>query len=345
MLRRTMQKVRAIVFHARGDPLSVAKVEAIELPEPAPGEAEVRMLYAPINPADLNVIEGKYPIRPKLPAVPGVEGVGVIEKIDGEDETLRVGTHVLLPHGIGTWRERAVVPAKQLTAVPSGLPPQLAAMLKINPATALRMLRDFVALRPGDWILQNAANSAVGRAVMQIARRLGLRTANVVRRAELVHELKDEGDVVVLDDEKMGDAIRSMTGLAEIRCALNAVGGESALRLAKALAPGGTIVTYGAMSLQPLRIPNSLLIFKDQRWRGFWITQWYERASREAAAEMFRELFAFALTGMLRLPVERTFTLDESAHALARAQQSGRRGKILWDLDGSNQTGERAAGP
>jgi trans-2-enoyl-CoA reductase len=332
MLWRTMQKVRAIVFRAHGDPLSVAHLEEIELPEPAPGQAEVRMLYAPINPADLNVIKGKYPIRPKLPAVPGVEGVGVIEKSSAGDETFRIGMPVLLPHGIGTWRERAVVAANQLIAVPPDVPLPLAAMLKINPATALRMLRDFVTLRPGDWVLQNAANSAVGRAVMQIARRVGLRTANVVRRAELVHELKDEGDLVVLDDDKTGEAIRSMTGDATICLALNAVGGESALRMAKVLAPGGTIVTYGAMSLQPLRIPNSLLIFKDQRWRGFWITQWYERASREAVAEMFRELFALASTDGLRLPVEGTFKLDECAQALARAQQSGRSGKILWDL-------------
>jgi trans-2-enoyl-CoA reductase len=331
MLRLTMPKVRAIVFHEHGEPRAVAHAEAIELPLRNAQEAQIGMLYAPINPADLNVIEGKYPIRPKLPAVPGVEGVGTIEEIDRGDGTLSIGTDVLLPHGVGTWRERAIVPVHELIAVPSGVPPQLAAMLKINPATALRMLRDFVSLQPGEWIVQNAANSGVGRAVMQIARRLGWRTVNIVRRSELLRE-HGEGDVVLLDDEKTVEAIRGATDNAPIQLALNAVGGESALRLAKALAPGGTLVTYGAMSLQPLRIPNSLLIFKDLRWRGFWITEWYQHASREVAAEMFHELFEFARAGILHLPVESTFTLDECDQALERAQQSGRSGKILWSL-------------
>jgi len=329
-----MRKVRAIVFHEHGDPLSVAHAEEIALPERAQGDAQVRMLYAPINPADLNVIEGKYPIRPKLPAVPGVEGVGVVEEIgQAAGTTIRAGSHVLLPHGIGTWCQRAIVPANQLIEVPTNVSPQLASMLKINPATALRMLCDFGTLRSGEWVVQNAANSGVGRAVMQIARNLGIRTANVVRRAELLDELKDEGDVIVLDDEKTVDAIRAATGHAEIRLALNAVGGESAVRLAKTLAAGGTIITYGAMSLQTLRIPNSLLIFRDQRWRGFWITKWYEHATRDASAEMFGRLFAFAASGVLRLPVERTFPLDECAQALDRAQQNARSGKILWALD------------
>jgi trans-2-enoyl-CoA reductase len=332
MLRCAMRKVRAIVFHEHGDPSAVARLEEIEMRDRAPGEALVRMRFAPINPADLNVIEGKYPIRPPLPAVPGVEGVGIVEEIDDALAGLRVGDRVLLPHGVGTWCERALGPVDRLTRVPADVAPELAAMLKINPATALRMLRDFVPLQRGDWVIQNAANSGVGRAVMQIARRLGIRTVNVVRRPELLSELEKEGDVAVLDDEQMFDAIRAATGNAEIRLALNAVGGESALRLAKVLGAGGTIVTYGAMSRQPLRIPNSLLIFKDQRWRGFWITQWYERASGEQSAEVFRELFTFARDGVLRLPIEATLTLDQSAEALSRAQQSGRSGKILWAL-------------
>src|SRR5687768_12649565 len=129
MLRCAMPKVRAIVFHAHGDPTAVAHCEEIAWSARVPGEAAVRMLFAPINPADLNVIEGKYPIRPSLPAVPGVEGVGVVEELDDETPDLRIGTHVLLPHGIGTWREMAHVRMDQLVPIPAGVPPQLAAML------------------------------------------------------------------------------------------------------------------------------------------------------------------------------------------------------------------------
>lgn len=323
-------KVRAIVIDQHGAPTTVARCGEIELPPVGAGDARVRLLAAPINPADLNVIEGKYPLRPALPGVPGVEGVGVVEEIGADVVDLRVGDHVLLPHGLGTWREAGVVPAVQLRAVPRDIPVPQAAMLKINPATALCMLREFVALAPGDWVLQNAANSGVGRAVIQIAAARGWRTVNLVRRPELIPELRALGaDVVLLDDGDLRDAITSATGGAPLRLALNAVGGESALRMANVLAPGGTVVTYGAMGRQPLRIPNGLLIFQDQCWRGFWVSQWYRTASAEAQAALFAELFDLAQRGILHTPVERIYPLEEITAALDHAATSGRAGKIL----------------
>ncbi len=326
-----MSKVMAIVFQQHGVPAEVAHCEEIPLAQPAADEARVRLLAAPINPADLNVIEGTYPIRPALPGVPGVEGVGLVEAVGGSVTNFAAGDRVLLPHGYGTWREAGVVKADNLWKVPEGIATEQAAMLRINPATALRMLRDFVELKKGDWILQNAANSAVGRAVIQLAREFGWRTVNVVRRAELVDELEAAGaDVVLVDGDELPQHIAAATGGAAVQLALNAVGGDSAVRLAKALAPGGTIVTYGAMGRQPLRIPNGMLIFQDIRWRGFWISQWYRSASREACAAMFAELFELAQRGVGHAPVERVYPLSEVAAALAHAAQGRRSGKILF---------------
>ena len=241
---------------------------------------------------------------------------------------------MLLPHGYGTWREAGVVKASELIVVPDGIAPEQAAMLKINPATALRMLRDFADLKAGDWVLQNAANSAVGRAVIQLAHAAGWRTVNVVRRAELADELRAAGaDVVLVEGEDLPAQIAAATNGAEIRLALNAVGGDSADRLAKVLAPGGTIVTYGAMSRQPLRIPNGLLIFKDLRWRGFWISQWYRHATPTARDAMFAELFDLMQRGVLHAPVERVYPLADATDALAHAGQSRRAGKILFGGD------------
>lgn len=320
-----MSKVRAIVFHQHGTPSQVARIEDVAIGLPGPNEARVRMLAAPINPADLNVIEGKYPIRPELPGVPGVEGIGKVEEVGAEVNTVSIGDLVLLPHGVGTWREACVTDASTLRVLPPEIAPVQAAMLKINPATALRMLRDFVPLQPGDWVLQNAANSGVGRAVIQIAHATGLRTVNIVRRQELVAELQAQGaDLVLTEDEKWP----ALPG--PIRLALNAVGGESALRLANALSRGGTLVTYGAMSRQPLRIPNGLLIFKDLRWRGFWISQWYREASAGAIDALFSELFPLVRNGILHTPVERIYPLEEVASALRHAAESGRSGKILF---------------
>jgi trans-2-enoyl-CoA reductase len=268
--------VSAIVIHEFGTPAEVVRVENVEVPPLDAKSARVRVLASPINPADLNVLEGKYPIRPELPGVPGVEGVGVVEEIGEGVKALHVGDHVMLPHGVGAWREAAVIAdaEEKLMVVPPEVPVEQAAMLRINPATALRMLRDFVTLSEGDFVIQNAANSAVGRLVIQIAKANGWRTINLVRRPELIDELRTlGGDVVLLDSDEVKDQIATATGGAPVKLALNCVGGESALRLANALAFGGTLVTFGAMSRQPLRIPNGLLIFKDLRWRGFWITE------------------------------------------------------------------------
>ena len=327
-------KVRAIVFHAHGVPAEVARWAEIEVAEPAADEARVRLLAAPVNPADLNVIEGKYPTRPALPGVPGMEGVGVVEAVGRAVTAVRAGDRVLLPPRYGTWREAGVVEAGKLRAVPAGIATEQAAMLRINPATALRMLRDFVELKAGGWVLQNAANSAVGRAVIQLARASGWRTVNVVRRAELTGELKDAGaDVVLVDGDELPAQIAAATGGAPVHLALNAVGGDCAVRLAKALASGGTIVTYGAMSRQPLRIPNGLLIFQDIRWRGFWISQWYRNASEESIGKMFAELFDLAGRGVVHAPVERIYPLAEVSAALAHAALGRRAGKILFGGD------------
>lgn len=326
-----MSKVTAIVFHQHGNPAEVVRAESITAPDLGATDARVRILAAPINPADLNVIEGKYPIRPELPGVPGVEGVGLVEEVGSAVSALRVGDRVLLPHGLGTWRESWVLPAEDLLPVPADVPVEQAAMLKINPATAWCMLSEFVTLKPGDWVLQNAANSGVGLSVMQIARQKGWRTVNFVRRPELIEELRSVADdVVLLDEGDTAGQIQEVTGGAPIQLALNAVGGDSALRLARGLAPGGTIVTYGAMSRQPIKIPNGLLIFQDLVWRGFWVTQWYRKATPEQRAAMFIELFELARKGALHTPVEKIYPWENAAQALAHAAQGRRRGKILF---------------
>jgi trans-2-enoyl-CoA reductase len=324
-----MQKVRAIIIREHGQPELVAKMETIDLPEPAAGEVRVRVKFAPINPADINVIEGKYPIRPTLPATPGMEGIGVVEECGAGVTSLAAGDVVLLPHGFGTWREAGNLSATKLTRIAPNVPMEQAAMLRINPATALVMLRDFISLQSGEWVAQNAGNSAVGRCVIRLARHFGWRTVSVVRRAELVDELKAGGaDIVLVEGEKTTAEIKAATGGAQIRLALNSVGGDSATRLAGALAFGGTIVTFGAMARQPLKIPNGLLIFQDIAWRGFWITHWYERVGAAAAA-LLGELAALAASGVITTPVEAVYPLEQIADAIVHAQRAQRGGKIL----------------
>jgi trans-2-enoyl-CoA reductase len=291
------------------------------------------MRAAPINPADLNQIEGKYPVRAELPATPGFEGAGIVAEVGPNVTNVAVGALVILPHNVGTWRDAVAVKAGELVVVPAGIQPVHAAMLKINPMTAWRLLHDYVDLARGDWLIQNAANSAAGRAVIQIARELGYKTVNVVRRSELIGELRAEGgDVVLVDSENLRHEVEDALGGPPIRLGLNAVGGESALRLANCLAPDSTLVTYGAMSLQPLKIPNGLLIFKDLRFRGIWINKWYDNATPAQRMEAFQHLFEMAKRGLLQTKVEKAYPLSEAKTAVAHAARGQRSGKIIFEF-------------
>jgi trans-2-enoyl-CoA reductase len=327
------KNIIAAVYETHGNPADVMRIETQPWPKARPGEAVVQMRAAPINPADLNAIEGKYPVRPALPATPGFEGAGVIVEVGLEVTNVAIGALVILPHNIGTWREAVSVKADELVAVPPEIEPGQAALLKINPMTAWRLLHDYVELKRGDWLIQNAANSAAGRAVIQIAHDLGYKTANVARRAELIDELRaGGGDVVLVDGENLRDEVKNATSGAPIRLGLNAVGGESALRLANCLAPGSTMVTFGAMSLQPLKIPNGLLIFKDLRFRGIWINKWYDNATMPERMEAFRQLFEMAKRGLLKAKVEKSYPLREVKAAVAHAAQGKRSGKIIFQF-------------
>ena len=322
---------KAAIYETHGNPAEVLRVVDCPWREPAPNEVVVKMSAAPINPADLNSIEGKYPIKAELPATPGMEGAGVVIEAGAAVRDLAVGTQVLLPHSFGTWREVAVIAADKLVAVPKEIEPIQAAMLKVNPITAWRILHDFVSLRPGNWLIQNAANSGSGQCVIQIARELGYKTVNVVRRAELVDELRSlGGDVVLVDGENLRDEVAAATERAPIRLALNAVGGDNALRVAKCLASDGTMVTYGAMSLAPLCIPNGMLIFKNLRFTGFWVNKWYDAAPPEQRAETFTPLFEMAKRGLLRSKVEKTYPLSEAKAAIEHASQNKRSGKVVF---------------
>ena len=328
-----MKTINAVVYETHGNPADVLDVESQPWPTPSAGEVIVKMRAAPINPADLNQIEGKYPVRAQLPATPGFEGAGIVAEVGSNVTNVAVGALVILPHNVGTWRDAVAVKADELAVVPAGIEPVQAAMLKINPMTAWRLLHDYVDLARGDWLIQNAANSAAGRAVIQIARELGYKTVNVVRRSELIGELRAEGgDVVLVDSENLRREVEDAIGGPPIRLGLNAVGGESALRLANCLAPGSTLVTYGAMSLQPLKIPNGLLIFKDLRFRGIWINKWYDNATPAQRMEAFQHLFEMAQRGLLQTKVEKAYPLSEAKTAVAHAARGQRSGKIIFEF-------------
>lgn len=305
-------------------------VEELDCPEPGEGEVLVEMLASPVNPADLNIIEGKYGQLPDLPATIGNEGVGRVARLGPGAAGISEGD-LVLPLTRGNWMQFQTAPALQVMRLPAGLDVFQAAMLSANPPSAWGMLEDFVPLKGGDWIVQNAANSAVGRCVIQIARSRGIRTLNVVRREELVDELKAIGaDEVVLEKANLQEIAPSLCGESLPKLGLNGVGGASALNLANALAYEGTLVTYGAMARQPLKIPNGLLIFKGLKFEGFWLRRMVEDGAR--MREAVTALAELSAQGSLHMAVHKVFGLTELHAALEEAGREQRSGKVLIDL-------------
>ncbi len=296
------------------------------------------MRFSPVHPSDLNLIQGVYGIRPELPAIPGGEASAIVDAIADDVDELAVGDHVILRSRIGAWRDTAMIDTADCFRVPPEIDLTQAAMLAINPTTAWRMLADFAELKPGDWILQNAANSAVGRCVIQLANALGLRTINMVRRESLVDELTALGaDAVIVDDgeKSTGERVTELMGDSPAQLALNAVGGDSALRLMAWLAPGGIHVTYGAMGLRPLKVPNSFLIFKNIQLRGFWLTEWQRHSSRESIDGMLSEVASHMAAGRLRMPIAAIYRPDQCSEAMSAAAGASRNGKILFEFNPS----------
>jgi len=324
--------VTVVCCHAFGDPCKVVEVESRQIDDEqlGPEQVLVEMLVAPVNPADINIIQGRYGKKMPLPALLGNEGAGRVARVGAGVRDLREGQLVRPVPGVGAWQEALITDADKLMLLPDGLEPDQAATLCINAATAWRMLHDLVRLQPGDWVIQNAANSAVGRYVIQLCRYLGFRTVNVVRRAELEAELTPLGaDHVVTEEVDLPARIRALTGGRRPKLAFNAVGGDSALNLCRSLRSRGTLVTYGAMGKQPLAIPNALVIFREITFRGFWVSAWYERASIDARNTMFDALAVLLKDGELVGEVEQRYPLAEAPEAVAHAMRPHRRGKIL----------------
>ncbi|MFT4549282.1 MAG: trans-2-enoyl-CoA reductase [Verrucomicrobiales bacterium] len=322
--------MRQIQFQSFGKPEEQATCGEAPEPTPSTGEVLVRVLTAPINPADINYIEGTYGIKPELPAVPGNEACAEVISCGDGVEGFAPGDQVIFLGRGNLWQDQIALSADQLVKIPAGLDPLQACQLSVNPPTAALLLTDFQDLPKGSWVAQNAANSAVGQAIIQIAKFHGLKTINFVRRESLIPQLEALGaDVVFLDEKDSVAKARELAGDGGPSLVFNAVGGESALRLMDLLAPQGQMITYGAMSRQSLKVPNSFLIFKRIVLRGLWVTEWFKEAGTDAVRDLFGELGRLMADGALKLPVEKVYPPEEIAAALTHAQRAERDGKII----------------
>ena len=308
-------------------------IELVEQPdpgEPGPGEVIVDTEFVPINPADVLNLEGKYGAEPpKLPMIPGAEGVGRIAKRGADVSHVKPGDRVLLP-GAGTWRERIKAPARAVFALPEGVDPQQLAMLRVNPPTAYLMLHEFVPVKSANWVIQNAANSGVGHCLIRVAREAGMKSVNVVRRPELVEPLRAfGGDVVLTDGPDLDARVRAAIGDDVLPLAIDAVGGSATQRLARCVQDDGTVVNYGLLSGEPCTIDGRETVFRNVSLRGFWLRRWFMVTPPGEIAALYRMLAGKIADGTLKVEVEAVYPIRQIKQAVAHAARGGRSGKIL----------------
>lgn len=306
-------------------------VQCIDVPDPGapgPGEVLVDVVACSINPADILSIEGNYASKPTPPCPLGIEAAGTVAAV-GEGVThLKVGDKVMSLVRTN-WVQRIRDKAQAFVRLPPEVDLAQAAMLKVNVATAHMMLISYVDLKPGDWVIQNAANSGVGVDLIRLAKVSGVRTVNVVRRAALIDELKQMGaDVVVVDGPDLAQRVAAATGGAEIRLGIDAVAGAAAGRLAQCLAEGGTVVNYGLMSGESIQIDAFQFVFRDIRLVGFWLAKVMRTMSFEEIQAMYAKLAERLIDGTIHVAVEASYPLTEVAAALAHAKRESRGGKV-----------------
>lgn len=323
-----MNNMVAIRHHEFGDPADVLQVESLPIPEPGPGEVRVKLLAATINPSDYGMIGGSYGRLRDLPAVAGREGVGEVDALGAGVDSVELGARVRFPEE-GAWQAYACVSAEDLFFVDPAVPVEQAAISFINPPTAYCLLNKMVELQAGDWVVQNAGNSAVGLSVIQIAKAMGLKTISQVRREELVEPLRSIGaDHVVLEGTDWPKQVTEFTGGAPIKLALNSIGGESATDQIKALGEGGTQVTFGGMVGDKVRFPTRFLIFNDVRLVGFWWDKFCKTQGTDAVRDAMDEVYKMMRDGSLKLPIEATYELSRVKEAIQH-DKSPKLGKVL----------------
>lgn len=321
--------MQAVVIDRFGEPKDVLTAQEVPPPAPGPGEVRIAMTLSPIHNHDLAIIRGVYGYRPPLPAIPGTEAVGVVDAV-GPGAGIQVGQRVAVAGARATWADFFLTRAEQVVPMPPAVSDETACQLLAMPLSSL-MLLDDLRVQPGQWITVNAANGAVGRLVNLFAQQRGVHVLSLVRGPGSVRAMEQFGYGPVIDTEVEGWAARaaSVTNGEPIVRAVDQVSGQAAGDLMSLLAPRGELVSFGALSGQPLIIDTGAVIFKQAVVKGFWGQQRSAEIDHADYVRLVHELVGRAADGTLRLEVQAEFPLDGAADAAVLSETPGRNGKVV----------------
>lgn len=323
--------MRSVTYNEFGKPSDVLTITDSPMPEPKENEVRIKTILSSTHNHDLITIQGQYGTKPKLPALAGSEAVGTVDAIGDGVKGMEAGQRVVVTGVEGTWAEYFTAPASSVIPIPDAIDDEMAAQLIAMPMSAL-MLIEFLELEKGQWVIQNAANGAVGESLAMLAAERGINTINVVRSKESANELTEIGiteNNVVSDDDDWKDQVRQIIGDAKISGAVDSVGGQSGGDLLSLLGHGGIMAAVGAMSGQPLALNPTHLIFKQATLKGFWGGALMQKMDADNKSRLIKELIERAASGKLKLPTGGIYTLDNINEAVSGKVQSGKKGKVL----------------
>ena len=322
--------MRSAIHTTFGEPADVLALGDSPIPQPGPGEVRIKTLLAPIHNHDLRTVRGKYGYKPTLPAIGGSEAVGIVEALGEGVQGITIGQRVMAASVHGTWAEYFIAPARMVIPVPDGIADEAAAQLIAMPLSAL-MLLEFLEAEPGQWIVQNTANGAVGKTLAMLAAARGVHVLGLVRRDAGVNELKALGINNVLSTTRPDWKTRAQAFLGGklAHAAVDSIGGQASADLVSLLGDSGTLVSFGTMAGEAMQIPSGDLIFKQATVKGFWGSKVSQQMSVENKRRLVGELLQRVLSGELELPVQAIYGLGDVAEAVTASLLPGRKGKVL----------------
>jgi len=318
--------MRSVSYSRFGKASEVLEMVERDLPQPGPGQVRVRMVLSPIHNHDLMTVKGVYGIKPELPSVPGTEAVGVVDALGEGVENLKVGQRVM-GGANATWSEYYLANAASSIAVPDSIDDATASQLISMPLSAKMILADLKVSR-GEWIIQNAANGAVGKLLNHFAGEAGVNVINLVRRDAGVAEMAalGIGNVISTSAEDWRDKVASIAKDAPIVRGLDSIGGDGPEALLSVMAPRSEVVSFGNLSGQKIALSSNAILFKQAVLRGFWGAQ--NNFPREVVGQMIGELVQSAAKGTLKLEVDGIYGIDQARDAAKASDEPGRKGKV-----------------
>lgn len=308
---------KGLFFEKRGpikEVLQLGKVSALSnnlklkfLKKDESGLVKIKVIASPINPSDINKIEGSYPIKQinSEPYVPGAEGSGYV--IKSNSSYFKEGDVVIsaVP-GIGWWREEIVCEDLELFKISDKLDPKKASLLFVNPPTSFCLISNFLKLQKDDWIIQSGSNSTVGLYLIQLCKYYGINSINVLRGNERYSQNKELvehfGGTIILKYEDLIDNKVNLSEIPSCEIGFDCVSGSIATKISDCLKSGSTLVCYGGMSKKPFTMKVSNLIFRDIKVEGFWMSRWFEKHQGQKTNTLLKEIESLFLNSILVFP-------------------------------------------